>query len=341
MKTGGLLLLLLSCLVLSWAGAHLVRLRARQWGLISIPDQRSSHQQITPHGGGLGMVVTGTVVGLAMALMQHSPWLAGVTLMAFILAVLGLADDVRPLTVRLRLGVQALLVTGLLLLWSCWVLPLSLVVGLSLLVSGVWWINLFNFMDGLDGFAASEALYISLAAAFISLWGHPERLQDPLWLLLALIAALSAGFLCVNWPPARIFMGDVGSTWLAYWLLALALWSVGRGWVSPVSWLLLGGCFITDASWTLWTRMITRQRWRTPHRSHAYQRLARRWGSHRPVALALWGLNLCWLAPWAWAASRHPLVLQDWLYLLALIPLMGLVWALGAGRVEATDLPTA
>ncbi len=334
MSAQGVLLLFLSCLVLSWVGAHLVRHQAHRWGLITLPNQRSSHQQMTPHGGGLGMVVVGSAVAMAMALQHPRLGLFGVMLMACVMAMLGLVDDLRPQSVRLRLGVQLLLVGGLLLLWSDVVHTLTLGAWFCLLVGGVWWINLFNFMDGLDGFAASEALFMSAVAALISLWGHPERLQDPWWLMLAVLAAVGAGFLIANWPPARIFMGDVGSTWLAYWLLALALWSVSRGWVSPVSWLLLAGWFVTDATTTLLTRMLTRQRWYSPHRSHAYQRLARHWGSHRLVTLALWGVNVLWLAPWAFTASRHPLVLPDGLYLLALLPLFVLVRALGAGRVE-------
>ncbi len=335
MSAEALFLLLLSCLLLSWAGAHLVRWRARQWGLLAIPNQRSSHQQITPHGGGLGMVVTGSGVALVLAFRQPGLWLAEVTLLAIALAALGLADDVRPQSVRLRLGVQLLLVSGLLWLWSGGpAVPLPLGVWGCLLVGGVWWINGFNFMDGLDGFAASEALFMSLAAALISVWGHPERAQDPLWLMLMILAAVSAGFLVVNWPPARIFMGDVGSTWLAYWLLALALWSTTRGWVSPVSWLLLGGWFVIDATSTLLTRLVTRQRWYAAHRSHVYQRLARRWGSHRWVTVALWGVNVLWLAPWGWSASQHPRAAPDGLYGLALLPLVALALALGAGRAE-------
>lgn len=336
MRPEGLLLLWSVCVLLSWGGAHLVRQHARRWGLLAMPEQRSSHVQVTPHGGGLGMVVTGSAVALVMAFWQPGMWLAGVTLLALLLALLGLADDRHPQSVRLRLGVQILLVSGLLGLWSGTVHPLPLGIWLAVLVGGVWWINLFNFMDGLDGFAASEALYMSLMVALISVWGHPERLQDPLWLMLGVLAALSAGFLLVNWPPARIFMGDVGSTWLAFWLLALALWSVSRGWVSALTWVLLAGWFVTDATWTLMTRLLTRQRWYSAHRSHAYQRLARHWKSHRRVTLALWGVNVLWLAPWAWASSRHVLAGGDGVYGLALLPLLGLAHALGAGQMEPT-----
>ncbi len=338
MRAEGLCLLLLACLALSWGGAHLVCRHARQWGLLAIPDQRSSHQQITPHGGGLGMVVAGSGGALLLAFWQPGLWLAEVTLLAIALAALGLADDVRPQSVRLRLGVQLLLVSGLLWLWSGSVATCSLGVWCCLLLGSVWWINGFNFMDGLDGFAASEALFMSLVAALISVWGHPERLQDPLWLMLTVVAAVSAGFLLVNWPPARIFMGDVGSTWLAFWLLALALWSASRGWVSPVTWLLLGGWFVIDATCTLLTRLVTRQRWYAAHRSHAYQRLARRWGSHRLVTLALWGVNILWLAPWAWSASQHALAVQDAWYGLVLLPLVGLALVLGAGRAESAHV---
>jgi Fuc2NAc and GlcNAc transferase len=147
------------------------------------------------------------------------------------------------------------------------------------------------------------------------------------------IAAAVAAFLQFNWPPASIFMGDVGSTWLAYVIFFVAVLSVREGWLGVPAWLILGGVFIVDSTTTLFRRMMKRVRWFEAHRSHAYQRLALHLNAHRPVTLLAVAVNLLWLAPCAWAAQVWPE--WGWAYVaLAYVPVAGVAIALGAGTSD-------
>src|SRR5262249_277790 len=144
----------------------------------------------------------------------------------------------------------------------------------------VWVLNLFNFMDGIDGIAASEAVFITCIAALVGLIrGWPAEVPAASWVL----AFASAGFLCGNWAAARVFVGDVGSGYLGYVIAVLALASARTDPVALWAWLILGGVFFVDATMTLARRCLRGERVLEAHRSHAYQWLARRWGSHSKV----------------------------------------------------------
>ncbi|MBV8146030.1 MAG: glycosyl transferase, partial [Gammaproteobacteria bacterium] len=203
--------------------------------------------------------------------------------------------------------------------------------GYVLAVLGIVWIlNLFNFMDGIDGIAASEALFVVLAGAWLTLGGANAK---GLALVDLTLAAACGGFLVWNWPPAKIFLGDVGSGYLGYMIAVFAL-SAGRDdsvalWV----WLILGGAFFVDATVTLLRRVARGERVHQAHRSHAYQWLARRWGSHRNVTLAVLAANVVWLLPWAVLAEMFP-NLAAGSVLAALVPLALVAAFIGAGRRE-------
>lgn len=323
------MLLVLASGLLAWAGAWLVLLNAGRLGLVQAPNHRSSHGKPTPHGGGLGIVLGGGAAGIWLA------WAGGgalwpISALAFLLAALGLWDDVRHLPARTRFAVQVLLCALLLQTLGG---PAPLVWGGLLLFAGVWWVNLFNFMDGIDGIAASQAVFMLAAGAMLAAWFHPAAVDAAEWLWMLALAAAALGFLAFNWPPARIFMGDVGSTYLGFMIFALALLSVREGWLTYPVWLVLGAVFITDASVTLARRVLAGERWFEAHRSHAYQRLSRRWGSHRRVTLLVIGINLLWLAPLALASLEWPR--WAWgLVALAYGPLGIAVILFGAGKQD-------
>jgi Fuc2NAc and GlcNAc transferase len=178
--------------------------------------------------------------------------------------------------------------------------------------------NLYNFMDGIDGIAAVQCI---LAAGCIGLlvlvYGGDQR-----YVLFCLLLVLAqTGFLLVNWPPARLFMGDAGSVPTGFLLGGLAILGWVEDIVPPGSWLILGAPFIVDATWTLVQRWRRGEPVTEGHRQHAYQRLARHWGSHLLVDLLLLALNAVWLFPLAWAAFVWPD--QQWvLVILAIMPLL-------------------
>lgn len=332
----------LSALV-AWGVAAWVRHCAETLRLVQIPNHRSSHEQPIPNGGGLGIVVAGSFAGIALVL--FSGWSIGwfVLGLAALLAVVGLRDDIQDLPARVRFGVQ-LAVCAVLLIWLGDLPKFTFSTGLEfelggwvlsglLLLAGVWWINLFNFMDGIDGIAGAQEVFMLLGSAALSAWVNAEVMSSPVWMLMLCIAAATVGFLLLNWPPAKVFMGDVGSTWLAFMVFALALTSVQAGLLSYCTWLVLAAVFITDATVTLLTRLLGGERWYEAHRNHAYQKLARRWGGHQPVTLLAVGINVLWLAPLAGACALWPLWAFGWV-LLAYLPLVVGAVALGAGRSE-------
>ena len=158
----------------------------------------------------------------------------------------------------------------------------------------VWALDLFNFMDGIDGIAAGEAVFVCLAAVLTAALAGGALTNNPAALLLA---AASLGLLIWNWPPARIFMGDVGSGFLGFAIAVLALAEARHNDVALLVWAILGAFFVADSGVTLVRRMLRRARLHEAHRTHAYQHLAQRWRSHRLVTLAVLLGNLLWLLP--------------------------------------------
>jgi Fuc2NAc and GlcNAc transferase len=136
-----------------------------------------------------------------------------------------------------------------------------------------------------------------------------------------LLALSQLGFLCWNWPPARLFMGDAGSVPLGFLLGGLAVIGAGYGTVPLACWLVLLAAFVTDATWTLLTRWRAGASVFEAHRDHAYQRLSRHWGSHLAVDFLLVALNALWLFPLAWTIWRWP-EFQLFLVILAYLPLL-------------------
>src|SRR5690606_20964523 len=189
----------------------------------------------------------------------------------------------------------------------------------------VWLLNLYNFMDGIDGIAGTEAVTVAVSGALLH-WMHGE---PEVAMLLLSLAAASMGFLLWNWPPAKIFMVDVGSGFLGFVFAVLAL-GLSSGALNLWVWLILLGVFVVDATYTLLRRLVRGERVYQAHRSHAYQRGARRWGSHKNVTLAVGAINVFWLLPLAWVAAVYP----DWgvvALAVAWLPLLGVAVALGAG----------
>jgi Fuc2NAc and GlcNAc transferase len=330
----------ISALAASALLTQLVRRIAVGSGVLDVPNPRSSHGMPTPRGGGLAIVLVTTVGLLILALYGAVQpgllWaLAGGGLAV---AVVGAADDHHSLSATVRLTVHFAAALWA-LAWLGGLPPLR--VGNQLIALGwagyllgacgiVWALNLFNFMDGIDGLAASEAIFIGLAAALLNV---PLGGGNGVAFAALLFAAACGGFLLWNWPPASIFLGDVGSGYLGYIIVVLAVAASRDNPAALWVWLILGGAFFSDATVTLMRRILRKERVSQAHRSHAYQWLARRWGSHGRVTLAFLALNSCWLLPCAVLAVRFPRYAAA-AVVVALAPLTVLAVALGAGRSE-------
>lgn len=318
---------------ISVAGTYCVRRFAPRLGLVDAPNERSSHRTPTPNGGGLGLVVAGSLAAALLPAASRELWI--VLTLSLLIAAVGLRDDIRHVSARIRFATQMLVTAGA--LYGLGVFQhTNPTVAAVVLFAGVWWINLFNFMDGIDGFAGMEAIFMLLAAAALAATRQPQVTSVPEWIWMIAVAAAVIAFLQFNWPPASIFMGDVGSTWLAFIIFAIATNSVRDGWLHISTWLILGGLFVADSTTTLLRRMMKGARWFEAHRTHAYQRLAVRAMAHRPVTLMGLAINLLWLAPCAWASLARP----EWEWYavgLAYTPLVVASVLLGAGSDKPMD----
>lgn len=317
---------------------------APRLGLVDLPNERSSHSWPTASGGGLAIaaVVAGYLLWSLHA--GHAPdpvvWWA-LLLGGSLMAAVGFLDDRYDVAVQLRLLAQLVVVAaGLHVIGG---LP-PLGIGAGPLETGwvgealavlacVWFLNLFNFMDGIDGIAAAESAFVCLAAALaIAANGGPAGLVQ-LW---AVIGAASLGFLPWNWAPARIFLGDAGSAFLGFTIGLLLVYSAQVADFTVWTALILVAPFAADTTLTLLRRMLRGERWYSAHRRHAYQWLARRWGSHAGVTVLFVAVNLLLVAPLAWWSLRAPAA-GPWLALSLLAALTVAAWFAGAGRPEPRD----
>lgn len=333
---------LAAVVVATYALTGLVRRQALRRGMLDVPNERSSHLRVTPRGGGLAIAAT----TLLCALLIYVADIAGPReLLAWcvgggLVALAGLLDDRWGLSARFRLLIHS--VASCVLVWAAnGMAPLpwfgaSIDLGwfglLVMAIAVVWSINLFNFMDGIDGLAASQAVFVAGAGAALAVDGVAA---SPSNLMAVALAAATLGFLAWNWPPARIFMGDVGSGFLGFMLAACMFLSVREGSSTVWTWLTLHGAFLADATVTLLVRLARGERIYEAHRTHAYQHLARRWRSHRPVGLVLWAINLGWLLPLAALGTSRP-EQAPLLCFMALVPLFAGAVAFGSGWPERT-----
>ncbi|MBZ9782636.1 glycosyltransferase family 4 protein [Pseudomonas sp. REP124] len=325
--------------VISFLLTAALRRYALARSIIDIPNARSSHTIPTPRGGGVAIVLTFLASIPVFGSFEMVPWqqLIAVGGAGAAVAVIGFMDDHGHIAARWRLlghfgaGVWALA-------WLGGLPPITLFgTHLNLYWVGhflaavylVWLLNLYNFMDGIDGIASVEALSACLGACLLYwLIDAQELIWGP-----AMLAAAVVGFLCWNFPPARIFMGDAGSGFLG---ITLGVMSLQAAWISPKlmwAWVILLGVFIVDATFTLIRRLLRGDKVYEAHRSHAYQFASRRFGKHLPVTLAVGAINLFWLLPVAFAVTRLGLD-GAWGVLISYVPLIILAFKFHAGKLE-------
>jgi len=317
-----------------------IRLYALAHSLIDVPNVRSSHSIPTPRGGGVAIVISFSLLLPLVAAAGYLSWshVIGILGAGGGIALLGFLDDHGHIAARWRLLGHFAAAS-----WSLyWIagLPSLTVFGMvfnfgfvSYIIAAlylVWMLNLYNFMDGIDGIASIEAITVCLGAVllyFVS--GFEQLIWGPLLLVCSVL-----GFLYWNFPPARIFMGDAGSGFLG---VTLAIFSLQAAAVSSRFfwiWLILLGVFIVDATFTLIRRLVRGDKVYEAHRSHAYQFASRRFGNHRSVSLSIGLINLCWLLPLAYLVATQ--VLEGVVALvLAYVPLIITAAKFNAGGIEA------
>jgi len=271
----------------------------------AVPNYRSLHPQTTPRGAGIVVAAANLIavaVGYRLGMIDHAYFMIFFVGGA-VVALVGIADDRFELPALLRLGVQIAAAIWI-LYWFGGMPALGMgavtvdLAGIGTIVAGlamIWFFNLFNFMDGIDGMATSGTIYVTASAALILLLNNDHSLA----LLAALLCAAAAGFAYFNWPPARVFLGDAGSSFFSYTIAALILGSLWSDGMSLWTWLILLGYFVVDTTVTLFIRVATVKKWYRAHRSHAYQNLARLWENHLKVVRLVLLIELLWLLPLA------------------------------------------
>lgn len=339
-----MLLIFTVILLLAAILTGLIRRYALNNKVLDIPNQRSSHSMPTPRGGGLAIVLAFAAAAGGLFFDHRLSGAALATLASTLLvAAIGFCDDHGEVAARWRFlthltaaiialalfnGMPILLVPA----------PFDALLGRVTLSLGwlayplgalflVWTLNLFNFMDGTDGIAASEALFVSSALA-----GYLFHIDQSLFSIAVSLAAACGGFLLWNWPKAKIFMGDVGSGFIGLLLGILILLAAQQAAVLLYCGLILFGVFVVDASYTLAYRLFSGQKWYAAHCSHTYQHAAKRYG-HLPVLLTTWAINLCWLLPislWVFGHPSHALAGM----LAAYLPLICLAYRFKAGQTQ-------
>jgi UDP-N-acetylmuramyl pentapeptide phosphotransferase/UDP-N-acetylglucosamine-1-phosphate transferase len=295
--------------LLCWIATGALISILRQRAVLDRPNERSSHRVPTPRGGGIA--VTGSILLAWLALYRAgsvTTGMIGVALGAGVLAVVSWVDDLRGLSPGVRLVAQLVAVAiGILVLpetdnpLEAWLGPGLYFAGVGLL--WIWWINLFNFMDGIDGLAASEAA--AIGGGLLAFASVGNGIDPAAALLAAGLIGAAIGFLLWNWSPARIFLGDVGSVPLGFLSGFLLLGLVARGhWKIA---LILPLYFLADATITLLRRLVRGERVWQAHRQHFYQRAVRDGLDHaavvkRVIAADLLLIGCGWAAENGWGA---------------------------------------
>lgn len=262
----------------------------RRKAILDRPNERSSHTLPTPRGGGLAILALVLPLWIVIGIVYPgvtSP-LFTVATGAAVLAYVSWLDDRRDVSPLMRLAVQMGVVAATLTFafpaesLTGGLLPVA-VERVVLFFAWMWFLNLYNFMDGIDGLSGVETVAIAMGCAGVALL-HFEGEEWMVWIGMTLAAA-TVGFLRYNWNPAKLFMGDVGSVSLGFLLGFLLLRLAFMGYWTAA--LILPLYYLVDATWTLLHRLSRRQRVWQPHREHFYQKAVQRGWSHATVTAAI------------------------------------------------------
>ena len=300
--------------VVSYFGIILYRRVAISRDIVANPNFRNLHASPLPVGGG---IVFSFVFVFSLFFIW---WLNQISDDLFwVLAIgggstalFGFLDDLKDIRASSKLVAQFFL-SGWLLFWlgggpllSIDWIPVLVAIPVTALFL-VWMVNAYNFMDGIDGMAVSGAVFVSGAITLVMLLTNSK---SEFIIVPVLLLTTTSTFMVFNWPPASIFMGDSGSVFLGYIFGALILFTVKSGDISIWTWLIVFGYFFADTTVTQLMRIILVKKWYLPHRSHAYQNLARITGSHLKVTGGVVLYNVVWILPLTiWSVMKPEMAL--------------------------------
>jgi Fuc2NAc and GlcNAc transferase len=277
-------------LLLSFGLTYFIKEYAIKKSLVATVNERSSHSIPTPHGGGIAVSLTWFIGLIYLYINQQiDPTLFYALIIGAVIAVVGLVDDIVELSPKLRMVVFTLVGTsGLYIIggletitFGLFDISNSFVTSIFAMLLILWYINLTNFIDGIDSYLAVKFIFLSVAGLLLFGGAH-----------FAVLGVSVLGFLYWNWHKAKIFMGDVGSTLLGYTIAIITIYYANIESSNLWIWFTLYGVFWFDATLTLIRRKLNGEKLTQAHRKHAYQRLTQAGWSHSRVTLAALGLNL-------------------------------------------------
>ena len=280
------ILLLISSFILT----YLIKNYAIKKSLVAEINERSSHTVPTPHGGGIAIALTWfTALGYLFFSNQIDSSLFYALIIGIVISLVSFFDDIYELSPKIRLIIHAsvsligmYLIGGLeSITFGFFTIENQIITNIFAFLLIVWFINLTNFIDGINGYVGSEFVFLGLAGFFIFGDAH-----------FAVLAVCVLGFLFWNWNKAKIFMGDVGSTLLGYNIAIFTLYYANQEATNLWIWITLFGLFWFDATLTLVRRKLNGEKLSLAHKKHAYQRLNQSGWSHFKVTNYSIGLNL-------------------------------------------------
>jgi len=315
--------------LLSYFSCRKVMQVALDSGMIALPGERQSHRSATPTGGGLGLVFSIVLVSLCLELMVSLPffWWKNMLPGVMLLTIVGWRDDKIPVSPLLRLLIQ-LAVSFWLIGFDWWDFPWrEQVFWACAIVAVIWLMNLYNFMDGSNGMAGFQGVFAGMTMALLFQLGGESSMA-----LVALVtAAACAGFLPLNFPVARVFMGDASSVPLGFIFAAFAVYGIQTGSLGLMLSILVMSVFIVDATLTLLARAFRGERWYTAHARHVYQRLIAQGWSHRKVLVVYQAINVLLVLPAIALAKIYPQCAVGTVALVLL--LLGACWQIANWRL--------
>jgi Fuc2NAc and GlcNAc transferase len=277
------------------------RIIALKKNILDIPISRSMHVLPTPRGGGIGFVITIVICTILYSkkYIISSNFLNVILQTCLGVSILGLIDDKYNLSAKLRLIIQFLL-GGLILLNYPFVifqytdyLIFQIMIVMLFIFSYLWVVNLYNFMDGINGLATLEA--ISVCLCMLINYYLIDYYQDFNFILIVIFSLM--GFLIWNFPKAKIFMGDAGSYFLGSIIFILSIVSLNKNVTFFFSWIIIFAVFFVDATSTLIRRLLNKENLFQAHKKHIYQIVSMKYNSHVKASLSIILINFLWLFP--------------------------------------------
>ena len=280
--------------IISFSLTFFIKNYAIKKSLVASVNERSSHTTPTPHGGGIAISIT-WFIGLSYLFItnQIDIELFSALLLGIVISVISFFDDIYELSPKFRLITQSLVAIGGLIFlggfeslnFGFFEIENQIITNFFAFFMIIWFINLYNFLDGINGYAGSEAVFLSLAGLLIFGGAH-----------FGILAVAVLGFLFWNWNKAKIFMGDVGSTLLGYNIAIFTIYYSNQESLNFWIWIILFSMYLFDATLTLIRRKLNGEKLTQAHKKHAYQRLTQSGWSHYKVTNYLILINIVLLS---------------------------------------------